>query len=72
MDTEPISTTISKIHRQNKEIYQHKISGTRKSSYNLLAGNVSKLMLTFTLLLSNSSRRFYYQFWLVAKPVKKN
>ena len=29
---EPISTTILKIHHQNKEIYQHNISGTAKSS----------------------------------------
>ena len=41
---EPISTTILKIHHQNKEIYQHNISGTTKSSDWKRFENISYLL----------------------------
>ena len=38
MAMEPISITVLKIHRQNKEINQYNISGITKPSDNPLAG----------------------------------
>lgn len=46
--------------------------GNNKTIRHFPGRNILKIILTFPLLLSHSSRRFCFRFWLVAKHAKNN